>query len=142
MSAEEAQQCTGSHGGAYHASHVGSHGVHKQVVVAVILQSEVVGNTCRHRHGTHASVANEWIYLVVFLEEQVHDFNEYHTADYPAQADWTTQLISQTVNGGGNELDEQLRRNLGALYEPFVLVRTLNEQSPIQARIPFILNMK
>lgn len=68
--------------------------------------------------------------------------NEYHTADYPAQADWTTQLISQTVNGGGNELDEQLRRNLGAFYEPFVLVRTLNEQSPIQARIPFILNMK
>ena len=80
--------------------------------------------------------------IAVKKAAQLAKLKEYHTADYPLEADWATQFISQTVNGGGNELDEQMRKNLGAFYEPFVLVRTLNEQSPIQARIPFILNLK
>ena len=39
---EEAQQGTGSNGRADDASHVGTHSVHEQEVVAVVLQTQVV----------------------------------------------------------------------------------------------------
>ena len=53
------------------------------------------------------------------------------------------QLIMEELGGGtADELDAQLRNVLGVYYEPFALVRTLNEQSPVQARIPYVLNIK
>ena len=43
---------------------------------------------------------------------------------------------------GGNYLDEQLRATLGEYYEPFMLLKTMNQQNMIQARIPFYLNIR
>ena len=67
---------------------------------------------------------------------------EYHTADYPLPADWTEQFLAEAKGDTGTALDEQLRTVLGAYYEPFFLVRTIKEQSPIQARVPYIINIK
>lgn len=65
---------------------------------------------------------------------------EYHTKDYPGPQDFMTQLMGNLNDTGA--LDAQLRHTLGVMYEPFLMVRTLNDQSPIQARIPYILKIK
>lgn len=67
---------------------------------------------------------------------------EYHTADYPTNAGFMEQLLEKAKGGTGSALDEQLRMVLGAYYEPFFMVRTIKNQSPIQARIPYVLNIK
>ena len=65
---------------------------------------------------------------------------EYHTKNYPAVPSWTEQLMASA--GRNNYLDEQLRLTLGDLYEPFVMLRNMNEREVLQARIPFVLNIK
>ena len=65
---------------------------------------------------------------------------EYHTKNYPAVPSWTEQLMASA--GHNNYLDEQLRLTLGDLYEPFVMLRSMNEREVLQARIPFVLNIK
>ena len=73
---------------------------------------------------------------------QLAKIEKYHIADYPADKDFATQLMEKAGQIAPDQLDMQLRNVLGVYYEPFVLVRTLNEQSPIQARIPYVLNVK
>lgn len=65
---------------------------------------------------------------------------EYHTKNYPAVPSWTEQLMASAERN--NYLDEQLRLTLGDLYEPFVMLRSMNEREVLQARIPFVLNIK
>ena len=65
---------------------------------------------------------------------------EYHTKNYPAVPSCTEQLMASA--GRNNYLDEQLRLTLGDLYEPFVMLRSMNEREVLQARIPFVLNIK
>ena len=49
----------------------------------------------------------------------------------------------QDVSGnGGNYLDEQLRLTLGDLYKPFMMIRTMKEKEPVQAAMPFVLNIQ
>lgn len=59
----------------------------------------------------------------------------YYTKPYPAEKDWAEKLLNTTK--GGNYLDEQLRLTLGEYYQPFVILRSLREQSPVQARMEF-----
>ena len=68
--------------------------------------------------------------------------NKYHTASYPGKADLLEQLMQKTGEANGNYLDAQLRTVLGSYYEPFMLLKHINEQSAIQARIPFYFNIK
>lgn len=63
----------------------------------------------------------------------------YHTTDYPTAEDVMTQLMNRLSGSDGGALDASLREVLGAYYEPFVLLRTIQRQSPIQARIPFVI---
>lgn len=65
---------------------------------------------------------------------------EYKTVDYPAPADWMDTLLSEM--DGGNYLDEQLRQTLGEYYEPFVSIRKMDQQHALQARLPFVVNLK
>ena len=41
----------------------------------------------------------------------------------------------KNATGGGNYLDAQFRDVLGEYYEPFMLMKTLRNQSPVQARM-------
>ncbi len=66
--------------------------------------------------------------------------SEYHTSEYPAVLGWQDQLLG-AVNQGSN-LDSQMRVILGDFYEPFSLLRNLNGREVLQARIPYIINMK
>ena len=66
--------------------------------------------------------------------------NTYHTNGYPAAPDVLDQLMAATNTG--NYLDEQLRSGLGEYYEAFSLLKTLDQQNMIQARVPFELNIR
>lgn len=63
----------------------------------------------------------------------------YSTCVYPEEPGFLEQLLEQTKPD--NYLSEQLRANLGDYYEPFSLLKTLNHQSAIQARLPYFPNI-
>lgn len=64
---------------------------------------------------------------------------DYAIADYPASMSWLEQLMQQNVVD--NYLDEKLKAQLGDFYQPYTLLKTMNKQSAIQARIPYELNI-
>ena len=61
------------------------------------------------------------------------------TRAYPKEPDFFEQLLDQSKSD--NYLSEQLRANLGDYYGPFSLLKTLNHQSAIQARLPYYPNI-
>lgn len=71
---------------------------------------------------------------------QLAKVKSYYTTDYPAPLSWTDQLMGSV--SGGNYLDEQLRLTLGDMYEPFCLMRNLNNRQALQARMPYVLNIR
>ena len=71
---------------------------------------------------------------------QLAKVKSYYTADYPAPVSWTDQLLGSV--SGGNYLDEQLRLTLGDMYEPFCMMRNLNNRQALQARMPYVLNIR
>lgn len=74
---------------------------------------------------------------------QLAKLKEYHTANYPAPASTLDQLLALTgENAGGNYLDEQLRAALGEYYQPVMILRRATQQAPVQARLPWIINIK
>lgn len=62
---------------------------------------------------------------------------DYYIESYPAKTDWTEQLFATAK--GGSYLDEQLRLTLGEYYSPFMYLKSLNKQNPVQARMPYII---
>lgn len=65
---------------------------------------------------------------------------EYHTAAYPAKADWLEQFMNKA--SGGSYIDNSMRAALGEYYETFMLLKDINSQNAIQARIPYIIKVK
>ena len=49
--------------------------------------------------------------------------------------------MANTAAQKGNYLDEQLRLQLGELYQPVMLLRDLSHRQAIQARLPFYPNI-
>lgn len=60
--------------------------------------------------------------------------NDYYTNTYPAAEKWTETLL-QSTTGDGNYLDAKLKETLGEYYEPFMLMKTIRQQDPVQARM-------
>lgn len=71
---------------------------------------------------------------------QLAQLKEYHTAAYPGKTSWVDQLLNNL--SGESYINAQARQALGEYYEPFMLMKDINNQSAIQARIPFKLNIK
>ena len=65
---------------------------------------------------------------------------EYYTSAYPAKADWMEQILNQTSSG--SYIDNQMRLAMGDYYSTFMLLKNINRQSAIQARLPYIINVK
>lgn len=70
---------------------------------------------------------------------QLVKIKDYYTKNYPAPVNWLDQIFGDYVQD--NYLSEQLHSSLGMLYQPFSILRTLNQQSAIQARIPYFINI-
>ncbi len=67
--------------------------------------------------------------------------SKWHTATYPELPDYLSQLFGLQEAAQSDYLDEQLRQSLGIYYEPFAMIRNLNAQNPVQARLPFEPNI-
>ncbi len=68
---------------------------------------------------------------------QLAKLTQWHSSAYPVLPDYLSQLLDLPGAARGNYLDEQMRQSLGAYYEPFALIRDLQAQNPVQARLPF-----
>ena len=68
--------------------------------------------------------------------------SSYQTVEYPALAGWMEQLMDMAGGNKGTYLDEQLRLALGDLYQPFIMIRNMKEKEPIQAALPYVLNIQ
>lgn len=66
--------------------------------------------------------------------------DEYYTASYPGKADWLDQFMS--TMSSGSYIDNQMRAAMGEYYSTFMLLKDINKQSAIQARIPYMVNIK
>ena len=65
---------------------------------------------------------------------------EYHSVAYPEPEGWETQLLNKFNDN--NYIEAQARLVLGEYYEPFMLLRTMDKQNAIQARMPFYLRVE
>ena len=72
---------------------------------------------------------------------QLAKLTQWHSSAYPVLPDYLSQLLDLPGAARGNYLDEQMRQSLGAYYEPFALIRDLQAQNPLQARLPFEPNI-
>lgn len=66
--------------------------------------------------------------------------DEYYTASYPGKADWLDQFTS--AMSSGSYIDNQMRVAMGEYYSTFMLLKDISKQSAIQARIPYMVNIK
>ena len=62
--------------------------------------------------------------------------DKYHATNYPEEPSWFESLIDMG-SSKGNYLDEQMRATLGEYYEPFKFIKSINQHSAIQARLPY-----
>ena len=72
---------------------------------------------------------------------QLAKAKEYYTESYPAKAEWIEQLLDAQLSSG-SYLDEKMRMAMGDYYSTFMLLRDINQQAAIQARVPFAINIK
>lgn len=79
--------------------------------------------------------------VVLRKAAQLAKLTQWHSSAYPVLPDYLSQLLDLPGAARGNYLDEQMRQSLGAYYEPFALIRDLQAQNPVQARLPFEPNI-
>lgn len=77
--------------------------------------------------------------VAVAKAAQLAKLPNYRTSAYPEADDVLDQILKQVKPD--TYLSDELRANLGDYYEPFTLLKTINQQSAIQARLPFYLNI-
>lgn len=70
---------------------------------------------------------------------QLAKIDNYYKVSYPSPVNWFDQIFEENVQD--NYLNEQLYTSLGIFYQPFSILRTINQQSAIQARLPYIINI-
>ena len=70
---------------------------------------------------------------------QLAKIDNYYKVSYPSPVNWFDQIFGENVQD--NYLNEQLYTSLGIFYQPFSILRTINRQSAIQARLPYIINI-
>ncbi len=65
---------------------------------------------------------------------------DYHTSSYPEKKDFFDLLMDEFDNSSNQ--NAMIKDILKEYYEPFYLLSTINMQNAIQARIPYIINVK
>lgn len=65
--------------------------------------------------------------------------DDYDTATYPAAPNFIDQMLSSLEGDNGNFLDEQLKASLGDYYTPVMMLKRVEQQYPVQARMPYYL---
>ena len=71
---------------------------------------------------------------------QLAKLTEYHCESYPAPKGFMEQMLDK--GSAGSYLDEQLQLTLGEYYQPFMFMKNMQKQNPIQARIPYYIYIR
>ena len=64
---------------------------------------------------------------------------DYQKKEYPESEPWYMALLNKTKS---DYYSSQLKETLGEFYEPFMMIKGIRDNNPIQARIPFEPNIK
>ena len=73
---------------------------------------------------------------------QLAKVSDYHAEEYPEAKDWMDQILDKATGCRNTYLQEQLRLTLGEYYTPFMWLRNIQEREPVQATLPFIMNIQ
>lgn len=73
---------------------------------------------------------------------QLAKVEKYYTTAYPAPLSMLEEIMKSTEKSGDGILDDKLRMTLGDFYEPFILMRTTEAHTGLQARMPFMIKLK
>ena len=73
---------------------------------------------------------------------QLAKVSNYHAEEYPEAKDWMDQILDKATGCRNTYLQEQLRLTLGEYYTPFMWLRNIQEREPVQATLPFIMNIQ
>jgi protease-4 len=71
---------------------------------------------------------------------QLAKLKEYHATAYPEEESWLSSLFDNVTKK--SYLDEEMQAALGEYYEPLRFLKSLDKQSVIQARMPYIINIR
>lgn len=71
---------------------------------------------------------------------QLAKLDKYYTSSYPDEPSWFESLTSSVSKD--NYIDGKLQETLGDYYEPFTYLKTVSQQSTIQARLPYLVVIK
>lgn len=66
---------------------------------------------------------------------QLAKLKDYAVESYPECPSWIDNILETAK--GGNYIDEQLKATLGEYYQPFMMMKNLNKQNAIQARMTY-----
>ena len=70
---------------------------------------------------------------------ELAESKEYSIGRYPAPAPWFQGLLDKTKS---SYLDSHLKELMGEYYTVFSSLQNMKGQNPIQARIPYYINIK
>lgn len=70
---------------------------------------------------------------------QLAKTKSYYTRNYPVPADFFEQLMNET---SGSYLDGKMRAALGVLYEPVMMLQSIDNSDRLQARLPYWINLR
>lgn len=73
---------------------------------------------------------------------QLAKVSDYHAEEYPEAKDWVDQILDKATGSRNTYLQEQLRLTLGEYYTPFMWLRHIQEREPVQAALPFMMNIQ
>ncbi len=71
---------------------------------------------------------------------QLAKVESYYTEEYPAEKDWKEKLLSMN-EASENYLNEKIKTELGDWYLPFVYMKNIQNQCPVQAALPYTLKI-
>ncbi len=64
---------------------------------------------------------------------------DYESAEYPEATPWYLSFLNKEKS---SYYESKVRETLGEFYKPFMLIRSLKNSDPVQARIPFDPNIR
>ena len=73
------------------------------------------------------------------IAARMAEVSEYNLESYPAESDFMTKLLE---GDDKDYMESALRETMGEYYDCIRLVRNIRNIAPIQARVPFDLNIR
>ncbi|MBQ8099462.1 MAG: signal peptide peptidase SppA [Bacteroidaceae bacterium] len=76
---------------------------------------------------------------LAYAAKQAELGEDWKAINYPESEPWYMQFINKKKN---SYYESRMRNSLGELYQPFVLMQTIKQQNPIQARLPYDIDIR